>query len=132
MRQTLRPSAISPDYGSIMNLQDGKQRIQNASGAESWEGWCKTCLLTERYACLAYNTDFGISTTEAFSAESREKAEALLTREITEALMADPYGRTEYVEDIVYRWIKPDAVQVIVSVHGIDGISTEVTAEIVR
>ncbi len=113
-------------------IQDGRYRIQDADGVESWEGWCKACLLTERYQHLAYNTDFGISTEEAFAAKSREKAEALLTREITEALEADPYGRTDYIEDITFNWTAPDAVQVIVTVHGIDGVMIDVAAEITR
>ncbi len=120
------------DYEKGDFIQDGRKRIQNADGVESWEGWCKACLMTERYQHLAYNTDFGISTAEAFAAESREKAEALLTREISEALAADPYGRTEYVADIEYTWTAPDAVQVVVTVHGIDGVTIDVAAEITR
>ena len=125
-------SGLHFDYENGDFLQNGRKRIRDADGVESWRGWCKTCLLTERYACLAYNTDFGISTAEAFAADSHEKAEALLTREITEALMADPYGRTEYIEDIVFNWLQPDTVQVTVTVRGIDNVSIDVTAEITR
>ncbi len=120
------------DYETGDFIQDGRYRIQDADGVESWEGWCKTCLLTERYHCLAYSTDFGIETTEAFAAESHDKAEALLTRQITEALQADPYGRTDYVEDISFIWTAPDAVQVTVTVRGINGVTIDVTAEISR
>lgn len=120
------------DYENGDFIQDGRKRIQNADGVESWEGWCKACLMTERYQHLAYNTDFGISTSEAFAAESHEKAEALLSREISEALAADPYGRTEYVEDITFAWTAPDTVQVVVTVHGINGVTIDVAADITR
>ncbi len=118
------------DYENGDFIQDGKYRIQNADGVESWEGWCKACLMTERYQHLAYNTDFGIETAEAFAAETHEKAEALLTRQISEALAADPYGRTDYVEDISFSWIAPDTVQAVVTVRGIDGVTIDVTAQI--
>ena len=88
--------------------------------------------MTERYQHLAYTTDFGIETEEAFAAENREKAEALLTRQITEALKADPYGRTAYVEDVKFFWSTPDAVEVIVTVCGIDRVSIDVTANLTR
>ncbi len=120
------------NYESGDFIQDGRYRIQDADGVDSWEGWCKTCLLTERYHYLAYSTDFGIETTEAFAAENHDKTEALLTRQITEALQADPYGRTDYVEDILFNWTSPDAVQVMVTVRGINGVSIDVTAEISR
>lgn len=113
-------------------VQDGKHRIQEADGTQSWADWCRFCLMTERYQHLAYTTDFGIETTEAFAAESREKAEALLTRQITEALKADPYGRTAYVEDVKYEWSAPDAVEVTVTVRGIDYVSIDVTASLTR
>lgn len=113
-------------------VRDGRRQMQNADGVESWEGWCRTCLLTERYEHLAYSTDFGIETKEAFAAETREKAEALLERQITEALEADPYGRTAYVEDIVFLWNAPDSVQVTVSVRGIDDVLIDVTADLTR
>jgi len=120
------------DFSTGDFVQDGKRRIQNADGVQSWEGWCKACLMTERYQHLAYSTDFGIETKEAFAAENRQKAEALLTRQITEALKADPYGRTSYVENIAYSWTAPDAVQVTVTVRGIDDVTIDVTADLSR
>ena len=113
-------------------VQDGKHRIQDADGTQSWADWCRFCLMTERYQHLAYTTDFGIETEEAFAAENREKAEALLTRQITEALKADPYGRTAYVEDVKFLWNAPDAVTVTVTVCGIDRVSIDVTANLTR
>lgn len=113
-------------------VRDGRRRLQNADGVDSWEGWCWACLLTERYQHLAYSTDFGIETREAFAAETRDKAEALLERQITEALQADPYGRTAYVEDIAFVWDAPDCVQVTVTVRGIDSVEIQVSADLSR
>ncbi len=118
------------DYEGGDFVQDGRFRIQNADGVESWKGWCKACLMTERYQHLAYNTDFGIETAEAFAAETHDQTEALLARQISEALSADPYGRTDYVEDIIFDWTAPDTVLATVIVHGIEGVTIEVKAEI--
>lgn len=120
------------DYESGDFKLNGKHRIREATGITSWEDWCGTCLLTERYEHLAYSSDFGIETKEAFAADSHEKAEALLTRQISEALAADPYERTEYVEDIQFRWTAPDTVQIVVTVHGINGVTADIAVEIKR
>lgn len=117
-------------YAAGKLQQDGKQRIQDAPGVESWRNWCYNCLMTRRYHHLAYSTDFGIEVEEAFAAESREKAESLLTRQITEALQADPYGRTDYVSDIRFDWSAPDAVTATVTVRGIDDVTIDVTANL--
>lgn len=130
--QTGYAPGLQFDYENGDFQLDGKHQIQDISGVTSWEDWCRTCLTTERYEHLAYSSDFGIETKEAFSADSHEKAEALLTRQISEALAADPYGRTEYVEDIQFHWTAPDSVQVIVVVHGINGITADITAKIKR
>ena len=92
-------------------IRDGKNQILDSTGIDSWQSWCRNCLQTERYAHLAYNSDFGIEYDRAFASQSRAEAESILTRQISEALMADPYGRTAYVEDIVYTWQGAGAVQ---------------------
>lgn len=110
--------------------RDGKNRIMDSNGIESWKSWVINCLLTERYAHLAYSTDFGIETGPIFRAESREMAESLLTREITEAIMADPYERTAYIEDISFDWTAPDSVLVSLTIQGIDEVSIDLEAYI--
>lgn len=106
-------------------IRDGKNIVIDNTGVESWKNWCVNCISTQRYAHLAYSTDFGIDIESALKAESREEAETILTREITDALMADPYGRTEYVSDISYNWVKPDAVAVHVTLYGIEHVSVD-------
>jgi len=115
----------------INNFQQSViQKIQDINGVESWENWCKICLATERYEHLAYSSDFGIETKEAFSADTREKTESILTRQIKEALKADPYGRTDYVEEISFLWKTPNSVQVTVIVHGIDQVTITIVETI--
>ena len=50
----------------------------------------------------------------------------MLTRQITEALTADPYGRTSYVQDISYEWTAPDAVLADVTIVGIDDVTINI------
>lgn len=121
-------NGISFDYETGDFRRDGKNKILDSDGIESWKSWCINCLQTERYAHLAYSSDFGVEITAAMQAESREEAESILTREINEALLADPYGRTEYVENIEYDWTAPDTVTVNVTVHGITDVTIDLTA----
>lgn len=125
-----KSTQFSLDTGDFR--KNGTHQILPSTGVDAWEDWCKICLMTERYTCLAYNTDFGIETEEAFHAESREKAESILTRQITEALAADPYGRTEYVSEILFDWISADSVIVTVTVEGIDNVTLDITVPLDR
>lgn len=108
-------------------IRDGKNQLQDSTGIESWQSWVFNCLQTQRYAHLAYGTDFGIEYDKVFAAESREEAENILTRQITEAIMADPYGRAAYVEDIEFEWPAADAVQISATIVGIDDVTIDVT-----
>ena len=112
--------------------RDGMNKMQDSDGIESWKSWCINCLQTERYKHLAYSTDFGIELDAALAASSREEAESILTREITEALLADPYKRTAYVEEIKFDWTAPDSVVVSVTIHGIDDVTIDITAYITK
>lgn len=112
--------------------RDGKNKIIDSNGIDSWKSWCVNCIQTERYKHLAYGTDFGIEIDKAMRAESREEAESILTRQITEALMADPYGRTEYVQEVEYDWTEPDSVKIKVTVQGKEDITIDITAYITK
>ena len=111
-------------------VRDGRNRMLDATGVESWQQWCMNCLQTERYKHLAYSSDFGIDVDEVFRAGTHEESESILTRQINEALLADPYGRTEYVSDIDYTWTAPDSIQATVTVVGIADVTIDVTANI--
>lgn len=108
-------------------VRDGRNYLIDNTGIESWKSWCYNAIQTERYKHLAYPTDFGIEYDAIFGAETREAAESILIRQITECLMADPYGRTAYVPEISIQWIAPDAVVVDVTVQGIDDVTIDLT-----
>lgn len=111
---------------------DGKNKILDSNGIESWKSWCINCIQTERYKHLAYSTDFGIETEAAMKAKSREEAESILTRQITEAILADPYERAEYIENIEYKWATPDSVEAHVIIQGKEDITIDITAYITK
>lgn len=113
-------------------IRDGKNKILDSTGVESWRSWCINCIQTERYKHLAYSTDFGIEIDTALRASSREEAESILTREVTEALLADPYGRTAYIDEIEFDWTAPDSIKMSAKIHGIDEVTIDITAYITK
>lgn len=110
--------------------RDGMNKILDSDGIESWRSWCINCIQTERYKHLAYSTDFGIELDSAFAATSREEAESILIRQITEAIMADPYKRTQYIEELEFDWTAPDTIEARLVINGIEGVSIDFTAYI--
>lgn len=125
-------NGIAFDYETGDFKRDGKNSLLDSDGIESWKSWCIICIQTERYAHLACPSDFGIETAAAMRATSRAEAESILSREITEALLADPYGRTKYVEDISYEWTSPDSVVVSATIHGIADVTIDITAYLTK
>lgn len=125
-------NGIAFDYGTGDFKRDGKNRVLDSDGIESWKSWCIICIQTERYAHLACPTDFGIETAAAMRAASRDEAESILTREITEALLADPYGRTKYVEDIRFDWTAADTVEISATIRGIEDVSIDILAYLTK
>lgn len=112
--------------------RDGGNKLLDSTGVESWKSWCINCIQTERYKHLAYSTDFGIELDGAMRASTREEAESILTRQITEAIMADSYGRTSYIETLEYTWTTPDAIEVYAIIHGIDDVTIDITAYLTK
>lgn len=120
------------DYESGDFPRDGRHRLRDSTGLESWRSWARNCLQTERFRHRCYSTDFGLELDRAFRASTREAAESILTRQIHEAMLADPYGRTRYVESIDFDWEAPDTVAVTVVLHGLDDVTIDVTAYITK
>lgn len=120
------------DYEQGDYKRDGKNRIIDCDGIESWKAWVINCISTQRYSRIAYGTDFGIELDLVFAAESPDEAESILVRQITEAVLADPYQRCEYVESIEIDWTAPDALEANVTLHGIDDVTIDVTAYITK
>lgn len=125
-------NGIAFDYATGDFMRDGMNKLLDSDGIESWKSWCINCLHTERYSHLAYSTDFGIETKAAMQADSQAEAESILTRQITEALMADPYERTAYIEEINFDWTAPDTVAVHVTIHGVDDVTIDITAYLTK
>lgn len=125
-------NGLSFDYEKGDFRLDGRHKILDSDGIESWKSWCINCIRTERYKHLAYGTDLGIEWEAVFSATSHEEAESILVRQITEALLADPYERTEYVETVEIEWTAPDAMTVKVVVHGMYDATIDITAYITK
>lgn len=125
-------NGLSFDYEAGDFRLDGRHKILDSDGIESWKSWCINCIRTERYKHLAYGTDFGVEWEAVFSATSHEEAESILVRQITEALLADPYERTEYVETVEIEWTAPDAMTVKVVVHGMYDATIDITAYITK
>lgn len=125
-------NGVSFDYELGDFRRDGKNKILDSDGIESWKSWVINCMQTERYKHLAYGTDFGVEFDKVFAASSREEAESILTRQVTEAILADPYGRTEYIDNIEIIWPYPDSLQLSATLHGIQDVTIDVTAYITR
>lgn len=104
-------AAATPTYGKswffdLMKgdfVLDGAGRVAKTNEHVAWAHWCVKAVLTERFAYLAYGTDYGCEIEQARKHQSRETVEAELERVITEALLADP--RTETVRDFVFRGV---------------------------
>lgn len=125
-------NGIAFDYKRGDLLRDGMHKMLDSDGIESWKSWCINCLQTERYKHLAYNSDFGIEIEKAMKATSREEAESILSRQITEAILADPYKRAKYIQEIIFDWTAPDTVCVDVTICGIDNATIDITAYITK
>lgn len=107
-------------------MRDGKNAVTVVSPIESWKIWITKCLQTQRYAYLAYSTDYGIDINAIFSAKDKAEAESILVREVTEALLADPYGRADYVEFLMIDWSIPNGILSVFTVHGIDDVTIDI------
>lgn len=125
-------NGVAFDYIAGDFMRDGRHRIIASDGIESWKSWCINCIQTERYKYLAYSSDFGVEWEKVFAATSREEAESILIRQATEAILADPYGRAAYIDNISCTWPKADAVLVEATVHGIDDVTIDITAYITK
>lgn len=111
-------------------VRDGQYRVKSATGIESWEQWCRSCLMTERGVYPCYGDTFGIATEEAFKADTREMTQSILTREICESLANDPYGRTSYVSNVEFTWNDSSSLSVDVTIVGIDEATIDITTVI--
>lgn len=101
-------------------MLNGAGQLLIADGVTAWTTWCEKIISTPRYGCDLYSTDIGIDYDAVFAAADREEAESILESQIHEALAIDPYGRTQYVQNIECEWLAPDSIDVDITVVGMD------------
>lgn len=124
-----RSIKFDDDLGDF--VRDGQHRLIAASGIEAWKQWCINCLSTERYSLSAsYSSDFAINTKLVFALPDQSSKEIMLQKEITEALKADDYKRTKDVTNFEFEWFAPDAVNVSMTIVGIDNAEIDIKVTI--
>lgn len=110
-------------------VRDGSHKIQTANGYDAWIQWCLKTVYTQRFACLAYSSEIGTESDVAEASPDRKSAESALERTITEAIMADPMRRTQYVRDFSFDW-DGDSVRVSFSIYGANGAVAALNAQL--
>lgn len=99
---------------------NGAGQVLIGNKIDVWTVWCEKTIATHRYKCDLYSTDVGIDYDAVWAAEDREEAETILESEIMDALIVDPYGRTQYVQSVEIDWISADSIKVKVTVVGME------------
>lgn len=110
-------------------VTDAAHRILYGSGYDAWVLWCTKTIMTQRWAHLAYSSNDGIEAAEAFAEPDSEAVESAFERTITEALLADPMGRTLMVRNFEYSW-EADSLQISCEVVGRDGSTADIKAKL--
>jgi hypothetical protein len=108
---------------------NGARQPVYGSGYDAWVLWCHKSVMTQRWAYYGYSGNIGIEATEAFNEPDRQAQESAFERTVTEALLADPMGRTQQVRDFLFRW-NGDSLHISCNVIGIDGNSAAIDATI--
>lgn len=108
---------------------DGAGKLLYGSGKDAWVLWCTKAILTQRWAFLAYNANEGIEADEAFKEPDRQATESAFERTITEALLADPLGRTSMVQDFEFTW-EADCLWIECTAVGTDGDTAAIRAKL--
>jgi hypothetical protein len=78
---------------------------------------------------LSYTSNAGIEAIEAFAEGDRAAVQSYFERTITEALLADPMGRTVSVTNFEFSW-DVDSFGITCLVTGTDGNSAVVTTKL--
>jgi hypothetical protein len=112
-------------------IENGARQPLYGNGADAWRLWCIKSILTQRFAHFGYSSDIGIEAVEAFRESDRQAQESAFERTITEALLADPAGRTQAVRDFRFDWWS-DRLFISCDVVGVDGNNVEISANLER
>ena len=122
-------SSCSFDFQLGDFATDGTGAIQRCDGVEAWKQWCIKTICTTRFACLAYSGEIGIERQRLMALSSYEAVCLGLEKEITEALLADPAGRTYAVSDFTFSR-RADTILVTCKVMGQEQQQIEVSVEV--
>lgn len=109
---------------------DGSGKMLYGTGYDAWVLWCTKAVSTQRWAHLAYHSWTGVEAEEAFREPDRGAQELALIRTITEALLADPKGRTVRVYEFACEWLG-DWVSVSFRVLGANGDTASIQSKLV-
>lgn len=135
--QTEEETRQNTEYapGTLWDLEagdfvtDAAHRTLYGSAYDSWVLWCTKSILTQRWAHLGYSANEGIEMEEAFAEPDNEAVESSFERTITEALLADPMGRTVAVRNFEFSW-EADSLQISCEVVGADGNTAAIKARL--
>jgi hypothetical protein len=128
IQQQYRPAPLW-DFESGDFILDGARQPVYGSGFDAWVLWCIKAIMTERWAHYAYSGNSGIEADDAFKQPDRKAQESAFERTVTEALLADPMGRTRQVRDFTFDW-RGDSLNIGCVVVGADGNSATIAAPI--
>ena len=110
---------------------DGARKLQYGNGFEAWVLWCVKTVLTQRWAHDGYSPNAGIEAEQGFAETSRRAAESVFERTVTEALLADPMGRTTQVRNFRFAWDGGgDSLLIECDILGHDGNSATLKARV--
>ncbi|MCY7558208.1 MULTISPECIES: DUF2634 domain-containing protein [Paenibacillus] len=112
------PESPLYDFDAGDYVTDGAGRYVMADGHTAWAQWCQKAVLTDRFACLAYSTDYGSEARAARRQPTRAAVQSEMERSITETLLVDP--RTQAVQDFEFRF-EGDSVWVAFTVVPVIG-----------
>ena len=110
-------------------VTNGARQTLYGSGYDAWVLWCTKAILTQRWAHDGYSANEGIEAEQAFKEPDRKAAESVFERTITEALLADPLGRTVQVHDFEFKW-EADSLWITCVVVGTDGDTASIRAKL--
>lgn len=117
------------DFDSGDFILNGAGQPIYGTGYDAWVLWCNKTIYTQRYALEAYSTNAGIEADEAFKQPDRAARENYFERTITEALLADPMGRTVQVKDFAFEW-ETDSLTITCTVIGREGNTAVINASL--
>lgn len=125
------PAAPMWDVEAGDFVMDGARHTPYGSGYDAWVLWCTKSIMTQRWAHCGYSANEGIEAEQAFQEPDRQATESAFERTITEALLADPMGRTTQVRDFHFSW-KADCLWISCMVVGTNGDTAGIKAKINR